>query len=321
MSFRVNRYALVWHVFLAGLLSQSLVPDALGQSPVTFQDCLDCPVMVIVPAGSVSIGSSSDAFDRKSNERPRQRATVAAPFALAEAEITRAQFAEFLRNSKYSPGRNDSLGKLAPEGCNYWNGSYSFVSAHDWRNPGFAQRDDEPVLCVSFDDAAAYATWLTVRTGRKYRIPSSVEFEYAARAASDAAWYWGNNSEEACKYANIGDRTLKSRWPQRQEFNCDDGFENTAPVKRFAPNAFGLYDMVGNAWEWTADCWHDDLASAPLDGRAWLAEGGGDCAFRTPMGGAWISGPGWSRIAVRSKDPIGYRSFMLGFRVAADTAK
>jgi formylglycine-generating enzyme required for sulfatase activity len=294
--------------------------NATQQAPNTFKDCDDCPEMVIVPAGRVMLGAGSDAFDRKPTERVRREAVIAMPYALAQHEVTRAQFAAFVAATRYVPSRGVVDGKLTPAGCNYWNGRYGFVPAHDWRNPGFVQRDDEPVVCVSFADAEAFAAWLTRRTGRAYRVPSSVEFEYAARAGSDAAWYWGNQSEEACLHANIADQTLAQRWPSRQSYHCDDGFEHTAPSKRFQPNAFGLYDMIGNAWEWTADCWRDDLADAPTDGSAQRAPGG-DCAFRTPMGGSWISGPGWSRASVRSKDPEHYRSFMLGFRVAAETEK
>ena len=110
-------------------------------------------------------------------------------------------------------------------------------------------------------------------------------------------------------------------YPERDRFPCNDRYVYTAPVGRFKANGFGLHDMIGNAWEWTNDCWHDDLANAPLDGSAWLAADGGDCAARTPKGGSWISGPGWGRAAVRSRDGADYRSFMLGFRVAADINK
>jgi formylglycine-generating enzyme required for sulfatase activity len=284
----------------------------------TWRDCDDCPAMVEIPSGSVTVGSGPDAFDRRATERPRVEAEIARPFAIAESEITRAQYAAFVRATGYEPPSVDRAGKQLPQGCNFWNGAFGFVADHSWRNPGFEQSDYEPVLCVSFEDAEAYAAWLSKKTGRTYRIPSSVEFEYAARAGSDAAWSWGNASEEACKHANIGDRTLKRRWPERQEFNCDDGFAHTAPVKRFGPNKFGLYDMLGNAWEWTADCWLENLTNTRVDGRALNRDDSADCAFRTPMGGSWISGPGWARAASRSKDPSGYRSFMLGFRVAAD---
>lgn len=290
----------------------------LDSNATGFQDCADCPAMIRVPAGSVMIGAGPDAFDRKANERQRVPATIAAPFAMAETEVTRAQFAAFIAATKYSMPRGELDGKPGPIGCNYWNGVYGYVAVLSWQNPGFIQRDDEPVLCVSYEDAAAYASWLAKTTGRSYRVPSSVEFEYASRAGSDAAWHWGNNSEDACLYANVGDTTLKRRFPERQDFNCNDGFENTSRVKHFKPNAYGLYDMVGNAWEWTADCWHDDLTTAPLDGSAWLAADGGNCGRRTPMGGGWISGPGWARSSIRSNDPASYRSYMLGFRVAAD---
>ena len=106
-------------------------------------------------------------------------------------------------------------------------------------------------------------------------------------------------------------------YPERPQFACTDRYVYAAPVARFDANAFGLHDMMGNVWEWTNDCWHDDLSSAPLDGSHWSGDDGGDCRFRTPKGGSWLSGPGWARAAARSRDHEHYRSFMLGFRVAA----
>lgn len=138
------------------------------------------------------------------------------------------------------------------------------------------------------------------------------------RAGSETPWTWGTDPSSACEYANIADQTLARHYANRASFNCNDGYLYTTSVGKFKPNAFGLYDMLGNAWEWTNDCWHDDLKKAPLDGSSWLEEAGGDCTARTPKGGGWISGPAWARAAVRSKDGEHYRSFMLGFRLAAD---
>jgi formylglycine-generating enzyme required for sulfatase activity len=304
------------------IIAAASAATALAQAPKpaqTFRDCPDCPEMAVIPAGEGVIGASPDMPDRRASERPLAAAVIAQPFAMATTETTRAAFARFVEDTRRRPPIGPRPGRKnpVPEGCNFWNGAYGYVLSHDWRNPGFVQRESEPVLCVSYEDAAAFAAWLSRKTGRAYRIPSSVEWEYAARAGAATAWPWGADSEAACTHANIADRTFRNAWSTRPSFNCDDSFLHTAPVARFKPNAFGLHDMIGNAWEWTADCWRDDLTAAGGDPRPITAAEGGDCAFRTPMGGGWISGPGWARPSARSRDPAVYRSFMLGFRVAA----
>jgi len=162
---------------------------------------------------------------------------------------------------------------------------------------------------------------LSEKTGRTYRIPSTVEFEYASRAGTTTPWFWGTHPEKACEYANIGDKTFANQYPSRPIFSCDDGYVYTASVGQFKPNDFGLYDMVGNAWEWTDDCFNLDLSEAPLDGSAWEGTDENACTYRTPKGGSWISGIAWGRAAVRSRDHKDYKSFMLGFRVAAPVEK
>lgn len=286
-----------------------------------FTDCEHCPTMVEVPAGSVRIGSVEHAAYRRRGERLAVTASIAEPFAMARTEVTLAQYRIFVDATGHESETIIYQGKVL-EGCNYFDGTgYGFVARHTWESPGFPQREEEPVVCVSWSDATAYAAWLSDETGRAYRVPSTVEFEYALRAGSPAPWFWGAEPSDACTYANVGDRTFGQRFPQRVQFGCDDKYVFTTRVGRFEPNAFGLYDMLGNAWEWTNDCWHDDLANAPLDGRSWQEEDGGDCTYRTPKGGSWISGPSWGHAAVRSKDGAHYRSFMLGFRVAADLTK
>lgn len=293
----------------------------LVQGQPEFSDCATCPTMVEVPAGSVMIGSTENAAYRRKGERLAQQATIDKPFAMARTEVTRQQYRAFVEATGHSSAQIIYRDEVLL-GCNYFDGkSYGFVAAHNWETPGYLQREDEPVVCVSWSDANAYAQWLSETTGRSYRVPSTVEFEYALRAGTATPWFWGTDPSDACQYANVGDRTFGHRFPQRVQFGCDDGYIFTTRVARFEPNPFGLYDMLGNAWEWTNDCWHDDLSDAPVDGRSWLEDDGGDCEFRTPKGGSWISGPAWAHAAVRSKDGAHYRSFMLGFRVAAELEK
>jgi formylglycine-generating enzyme required for sulfatase activity len=311
MNIRLGSSALLLFLGMIG------APDRT-EATETFSDCENCPTMVVIPAGSTVIGSEPHALYRRQGERPRQRITIAAPFAMAQTEVTLAQYRVFVSETGHK-GVLPVLDGKPLVGCNYFDGaSYGFVSRHDWQNPGVPQREDEPVLCVSWSDANAYAEWLSNKTGRAYRVPSTSEFEYALRAGSDTAWFWGNDAGEACRFANVADRAFARRFPERPTFGCNDRFIYATGVASFEANPFGLYDMYGNAWEWTNDCWHDDLTDAPLDGSTWLDADGGDCTARTPKGGGWLSGPEWLRPAVRSKDGQHYRSFMLGFRVAAE---
>ena len=160
-------------------------------------------------------------------------------------------------------------------------------------------RGNRPVIEVSWEDAQSYVSWLSRETGESYRLPSEAEWEYAARADSAAKYSWGN--EIGSNRANC------------ENYYCGDQWEYTAPVGSFAPNAFGLYDMHGNVWEWVEDCWNDSYSGAPSSGTAWR---GGDCAKRVLRGGSWFIIPRSLRAAYRNWLSSGYRFNLIGFRVA-----
>ena len=164
-------------------------------------------------------------------------------------------------------------------------------------------RGRRPVINVSWDDAKEYVTWLSSETGAEYRLLSEAEWEYAARAGSTMKYSWGNT---------IG----TNRANCYVEF-CGDSWEYTAPVGSFAPNAFGLYDMHGNVWEWVEDCWNDTYSGAPADGSVWWS---GDCAKRVLRGGSWGYNPGDLRAADRYWGSSGFRLSYYGFRVARTLA-
>lgn len=310
---------LVLSLFIALLFANDL--ESQESEIRIVQDCNGCPELVKIPAGSVLIGSSENEIGRRKGERLSTTATIENPFLMSKHEVTLGQFREFMQATHYKQIDAVWQGEVL-QGCNFYDGKgYGYIAQHSWENPGYPQREDAPVVCVSWSDADAYCNWLSEKTGRNYRVPSAVEFEYAAKAGSDTPWFWGTEPSEACQYANVGDRTFAHRYPVRPTFPCDDGYVYTAPVGRFEANAYGLHDMIGNAWEWTNDCYHADLTNAPTDGSSWLAEDGGECIYRTPKGGSWISGIEWGRSAVRSRDGADYRSFMLGFRVVAETNK
>ena len=240
-----------------------------------FRDCPSCPEMVAIPAGTFRMGSGPDDDEALDRERPRHRVRVGR-FALGRYEVTRREYRAFAE----ATGADDS-----------------------WRDPGFAQDDRHPVVNVSWRDARAYVQWLSRETGERYRLPSEAEWEYAARGGTTTRRHWGDSSSSQCGYAN---GTVAS---------CDDGMERTAPVGSYAPNAFGLSDVLGNVWEWTDDCWHADYAGEPPDdGRAWTRAG--DCGRRVLRGGSWYNLPRSLRSAARPWNLAGTRDAFTGFRVA-----
>jgi formylglycine-generating enzyme required for sulfatase activity len=290
---------------------------APAQAAESFRDCGDCPLIVAVPAGSFMMGSTSKEADREgvdpelvSDERPVHSVSVNR-FSLGVAEVTRDQFDAFVRATGHQAGGpcrvyDPAQGKGIESGVN------------DWRDPGFPQGGDHPVVCVNWNDAKAYAQWLSQETGKAYRLASEAEWEYAARAGTAASRYWGDSrSDPACLNANVSDRTIAAALNLATSddsiFQCADGYVYTAPVGRFQANAFGLHDMIGNVFEWTEDCYHDSYIGAPTNGSAWVA---GDCSFRVARGGSWISQRGFVRSAIRVRVSSSVRGDSLGFRVA-----
>ena len=176
-------------------------------------------------------------------------------------------------------------------------------AAADWRHPPFPQTDRHPVVNVSWNDAKAYVAWLSQTTERQYRLPSEAEWEYAARAGTATARYWGDRTRDACRYANVDDTA----------HGCEGGYGRTMPVGSFEHNRFGLYDMLGNVWEWTEDCWNGNYDGAPADGSPWLR---GNCSRRVMRGGSWGLDPKRIRSANRNYGTTGIWGDIIGFRVA-----
>jgi len=272
-----------------------------------FRDCADCPEMVEIPPGILTITAPDSEAVQAPGGAQQHSVAIAGIFSIGQYEVTKAQFARFVRES----------GHLAGAGCFAWNGSkYQRDAAKDWRNPGFAQADDHPVVCVSWNDAKAYAEWLTKKTGKRYRLPTESEWEYAARAGSQESRPWGDNPGDACAHANVADASTKrdvagtTSWKFHE---CDDNYAYTAPVGSYPPNAFGLYDTLGNAWEWTEDCWNEEPTVAPPDGRDRPAD---HCGRRVLRGGSWVDSPPFVLYDFRFLIGAGDRDFYAGFRVA-----
>jgi formylglycine-generating enzyme required for sulfatase activity/serine/threonine protein kinase len=233
-------------------------------------------VLVKIPAGSFKMGH----FGRGGNkdEKPQHKVTIGG-FNLTKHEVTFAQYDIYI----------DDTGKNKPDD-NGWG------------------RSNRPVINVSWNEATAYAQWLSRQTGYRFRLPSEAEWEYAARANSATAYSWGDTISH--NNANYG-----------RDFCCDgdvagvDKWFNTAPVGSFPENQFGLQDMYGNVWEWVQDCWNNTYNSAPNDGSAWLT---GNCSKRVLRGGSWSSIAEYLRSANRDANSPGKSNNSLGFRLVQE---
>jgi formylglycine-generating enzyme required for sulfatase activity len=246
----------------------------------SFKECAaDCPEMVVVPAGSFTMGSAPDEKGRQTNEGPPHQVTIAKAFAVSKYELTFADWDACAAHGDCDPHINDS---------------------------GYG-RGQQPVINVTWENAQHYVAWLSRMTGKTYRLLSEAEYEYATRAGTQTAYPWGDDIKVDGKVmANCSG--CGSQWDTRR----------TAPVGSFSPNTFGLYDMVGNAYEWTEDCSHSNYDRAPADGSAWIEDS--NCLRRVVRGGAWDSRADGIRSAARGSFTIGSRYNNLSFRVARTLA-
>ncbi len=242
--------------------------------------------MVVIPAGSFIMGSPVSEKGRNIKyEGPPHRVTIPRAFALGKYEVTFAEWDACARGG----------------GCNYR------PSDRGWG------RGNRPVINVSWDEAKTYLRWLSGKTGKEYRLPSEAEWEYAARAGTKTARFWGEYSGSACGYGNVHDLTSRLEIGFTEPpHDCRDGYAQTAPVGSFRANDFGLYDVLGNVWEWVQDCWHKTYSGAPSNGDAWTT---GRCNRRIMRGGSWGNAPWHVRAAHRGKGRTGPLD-RIGFRIA-----
>jgi formylglycine-generating enzyme required for sulfatase activity len=236
-----------------------------------FTDCADgCPAMIVVPAGKFMMGSPENEPGRSDREGPQREVSIAKPFAVSKYEVTFAEW-DACTAAGACPQANDESG-----------------------------RGQMPVVNVSWHYAKQYVGWLSRFAGKDYRLLTEAEWEYAARAGTTTAYFWG----EAIGNNNANCSGCGSEWDNKQ----------TAPVGSFQPNAFGLYDMAGNVWEWVEDVWHESYEGAPTDGSAWLQ--GGDPSVRVARSGSWLFTSQYLRAASRLRASTNVRRGGLGFRVA-----
>lgn len=291
------------------------------------------PEMVVVPGGKFMMGSPSSEEGRYPDESPQHAVQFDKVFALGQTEVTVAQFRAFVEATGYITTAEKLQGSMFrdPE-----SGHWQMRDGLNWRvdQSGNPSKDDYPVVHVSWDDAQAYVKWLGAETGQSYRLPSEAELEYANRAGTATAYWWGDSVPKQ-KVGNLrgeGDLVLMAamiRKPTHEEldyigkegytpetfYGYNDGFGTLAPVGSFAANPFGLKDTTGNVWEWTQDCYHDSYEGAPQDGTA---RRDGACGQRVLRGGSWYCFPRHARSANRWSERPFFRNMYVGFRVARD---
>lgn len=276
----------------------------------------NAPSMVVVPRGQFLMGAPQRSRADAGSAQPQHEVTIANGFALGRTEVSVGEFGAFVRASGYVP---DSVKLGGASVYDERNGRMQTRPGVTWRDDyaGDRAKDSDPVVNVSWNDANAYAAWLSQRTGKHYRLPTEAEYEYAERAGTTTPYWWGTGSPMSIveNLTGAGDRSPAHRSWANAFKNYSDGYWGPAPVGSFVANPFGLYDMSGNVSEWVADCWHDNFMRAPADGSAWVNPG---CSERVLRGGSWGSAPEQDRSSYRMGAGADSRSGRVGFRVARD---
>lgn len=306
MTFRLHTCA----VLLALAFSPSQGWGRSFRAGQEFRDSAAAPAMIVIPAGRALLGSTEAETTREGRtpafaqwERPRHEAVFARPFAVGKYHVTRRELAAFAKETGRALG-----GCVVVQGGKWSDGP---VPSANWSAAGHRQGGDHPALCVNWDDANAYAAWLSRKTGARYRLLTEDEWEYAARGGRETARWWGDGTEDICRRANGGDARYAAAVPGDRTANlaCSDGYAFTSPVGHYPANPFELHDMLGNAWQWTANCFSPDPATADD------AVAQGECKSRSIRGGSWHNSVSTLRPATRFSLPPAMRSSSLGFRV------
>lgn len=329
---------LVWCASLPALAQPpTRVPPTQVAPPQVSVNSLGMP-FVRIPAGHFLRGSAESAdrlaqaypqLERRrledlADEAPMRSVRITRPFDLGQTEVTVGQFRRFVLASGYrTESEADGTGGYG------YNPAYDPAQSargdafdgrdprYSWRNPGFSQGEDHPVVNLTWHDAHALAAWLSATEGRRYRLPTEAEWEYACRAGTTTRYSHGDDPAQLTQHANVFDQDAAPHWPrwQAQAAPGHDGHAFTAPVGRYAPNAFGLHDMVGNVWEWVSDWYGEDsYAQAPQDNPQGPAIG----QVRVRRGGSWHTWPFYARCAFRNWNTPQTRYTLVGLRLVRD---
>ena len=270
---------MVLKIPLVALMLVLAVFAAAANAAPPFVDAVTGMELVFIKGGCYGMGDPAG----DSNDRPLHEVCVS-DFYIGKWDVTNEQF------RKFRPEHN--------------SGTFDGMSVNE---------DKQPVVNVSWEDAVAFARWMSQRSGKTYRLPTEAEWEYAARAGTKTTYFWGDNPDDACKYANVADLSAKKLWQKWTVFNCDDKFVVSAPVGSFLPNGYGLYDMLGNVWQWVEDVYNNG-AYTRLPKYNPVFEGGG--VYRVMRGGGWSNGPQGVRVSHRVPLTPNFGHHALGFRLA-----
>jgi formylglycine-generating enzyme required for sulfatase activity len=282
--------------------------------------------LTLIPAGEFMMGSGESAeamtgyFNRRygtdlkaenyKDEHPEHRVRITRPFYLGKYHVTRGEFRQFVADTGYkTDAEKDGKGGFGIDEKGHWNQKPEYT----WRNPGFTQTDEHPVVDVSWNDAVAFCQWLSRKEGKTYRLPTEAEWEYACRAGTTTRYWCGDDPEGLAQVGNVADAAAKAQFPDWITIAASDGYVFTSPVGSFRANAFGLYDMHGNACQWCAD-WYDAgyYDRSPVDDPSGPDSG----SSRVLRGGSWFNRPSRCRSANRSWFAPDGRGDSSGFRVA-----
>ncbi len=264
--------------------------------------------LALIRKGRFKMGSPPGEVGREADEGPQRVVEITRDFYKAATEVTVGQFKQFVTATGHK-----TKAEVEGSGLGYpANQSKLEEGKFTWRNPGYKQADDHPVVLVSWNDAVEFCEWLSRVDGQTYELPTEAEWEYAARAGTTTAYHSGDDPETLARVGNVADASARARFPGWTTIKGNDGYVFTAPVAKFRPNAFGLYDMHGNVWEWCQD-WYDE--DSYKNSSIKDPQGPKNGPLQVVRGGAWDDTPLNSRLANRSHAPLGYRSSYIGFRV------
>ncbi len=319
----------------------------LGGPPVSAAETIANSLgmkLVLIPAGEFEMGADEDRSDTLNDfsycdpawldgETPRHKVRITKPFYMGQHEVTLGQFLKFYHDAKYKTD-------IERDGKPSWGYSKDgrLVESNQyrpWHPIAWKIEMDHPVIYVSWNDATAFCNWLSEKEGKTYRLPTEAEWEYAARAGSSSRYHFGNDPEELARFANSSDQDRKNFFGssgniviasfkdgKKTDTNIPfpfisrrDGYAWTAPVGKFRPNDFGLYDMHGNVWEWCSD-WYDETyyETSPTDDPQGPAAG----SSRVARGGGFYDAPVNLRCADRDRDGPALRNCNFGFRVVCE---
>ena len=250
-----------------------------------FKDCRNCPEMVVLPAGTFTMGTPEDEVGREPDEGPMHEVTFDKPFAMSRYQITAGEWDQYLKETGITLPDGDT--RPGRECIN--------------SKPRYPQSPRQPAVCMNFAEVSAYVAWLSMKTGQHYHIVSEAQREYAARAGATGPFpfpFDPGTEYSIATHANT--------------YGPTDGYSYSSPVGSYPPNAFGMYDMHGNVYEWIADCYHPDYVGAPTDGSAWTEP---DCDTLRIRGNDWGEAPVFSRSGNRNDIDPQTRGDWIGFRV------